>query len=95
MTFGDLEAMFKTQATSKEKCSNEINEMLYSSFIGMKTVVERIAKRIDANAKLEEIPAKGYLDFVDALKTENKDIFKESAGGQDFLKALSKGRNTS
>ena len=90
--FSDLEAMFEKQATTKVETNNEINEMLYSSFIGMKEVAQRILTRINKNIEIDDLDAEEYMDFVEAIKKENPKIFETTAGGEDFIKALRRGQ---
>jgi len=76
ITQGDLEAMFRAQAEIEIKASNEMNELLYGSTVGMRVLAERILKKIDDKIIVSDLPAEEYIDFIEALQNEHPKLFK-------------------
>ena len=65
----DMEIMLKRQVELKT------TDPIYASYQGMKAMAGELLKRIDKTVKIEELDMVVYSKFIDAIITENPELF--------------------
>ena len=65
----DMEVMLKRQVELKT------TDETYAAYQGMKAMAEELLKRIDEKVSIGDLDMIVYSQFVDAIISENKDLF--------------------